>query len=166
MVGCCVFLRRFAAIKATTYVYFCLFFPLSSPPQTTAKCPPHTFHHGLTPSLISPPSRTPIFGWLMCPPIKRRPLWSWPHPPLSYFLSNISTAERTSSRHLPTSRRGHTPSPIPPPPSMTPKFGWLLCPRHAKMAIIKGPALARLSLFFDGSPLSNLSSPPAQEKQN
>ena len=104
-----------STIKATTYVYFCLFFPLSSPPQTTAKCPPHTFHHGLTPSLISPPSRTPIFGWLMCPPIKRRPLWSWPHPPLSYFLSNISTAERTSSRHLPTSRRGHTPSPITPP---------------------------------------------------
>ena len=81
------FLRRFAAIKATTYVYFCLFFPLSSPPQTTAKCPPHTFHHGLTPSLISPPSRTPIFGWLMCPPIKRRPpMVMAPSPSLLFFV--------------------------------------------------------------------------------
>jgi len=59
--------------KASWYFNFCLFLPLSSPPQTQPKQPPHTFRRGCAPSTMSPTPLEPTFGWLLCLLAKRRP---------------------------------------------------------------------------------------------
>jgi hypothetical protein len=141
--------------KATTYFYFCLFLPLSSPPQMTAKRPPHTFRRGRVPSPIFLPLTTPTFGWLLCFHIKRRPPTAMaPSPSLFIFIDLFRQPKR---RHGVPPTRSATVARPPRHPLHRP--GRLLldcCVSFQNGGHLQGQGTPLSPLFFDPS----LSSPP------
>jgi hypothetical protein len=95
-----VFIINWRPSKATMYFYFFYFLPLHSTPQTMGQRPPH----------VPPRSRllsnTPLtvattFGWLLCPPIKRRPSKA-KGPPISLFFCRLFRPPKQRAAVLPT----------------------------------------------------------------
>jgi hypothetical protein len=59
---------------------------------------PHTFRPGHVSSPTSPSLSTTTFGWLLCPPIERRPSKAKGLPIYLFFLLINSTPQTTGSR--------------------------------------------------------------------
>ncbi len=104
LVGCCVIFICRPPSKATTYFCSCFFLHRFAAPSKETT-PPHTFRPGRLSSSMPLPPSMPTFGWLMCPPIKRRPSKAKGPPILLFFLSiNIPPPNdgQPSSPHVPT----------------------------------------------------------------
>ncbi len=99
LVGCCVIFIRRQPSKATTY-FCCLFFLCRFATPSKETTPPHTFHPGSLSSSMPLPPSMPIFGWLLCPPIKRRPSKA-KGPPISLFFSSINIPPQTTGNRPP-----------------------------------------------------------------
>ncbi len=107
-----IFIRRRPS-KATTY-FRCRFFSSSIRRSKRRDNTPHTFHPGCLSSSIPLPPSMPNFGWLLCPPIKRRPSKA-KGPPISLFFSSINIPPQTTGNRPPqTFRPGLASSPTHP----------------------------------------------------
>ena len=62
---------------------------------------PHTFRPGRVSSLTPPSPLTTTFGWLLCPPIKRRPSKA-KGPPISLFFCRSIRPPKRRAAVLPT----------------------------------------------------------------
>jgi hypothetical protein len=62
---------------------------------------PHTFRPGHVSSPTPPSPSTTTFGWLLCPPIKRRPSKA-KGPPISLFFLSINSTPQTTGSRTPT----------------------------------------------------------------
>ena len=62
---------------------------------------PHTFRPGRVSSLTPPSPLTTTFGWLLCPPIKRRPSKA-KGPPISLFFRRLIRPPKRRAAVLPT----------------------------------------------------------------
>ena len=75
---------------------------------------PHTFRPGRVSSPTPPSLSTTTFGWLLCPPIKRRPSKAKGPPIYLFFLSINLTPQTTGSRPPHTFRPSIASSPTHP----------------------------------------------------
>ncbi len=88
-VGCCVLIsnRRPSTPRAQPIsLYFSSLASIRRPKQWDNN--PHTFRPGRVSSLTPPSPLTTTFGWLLCPPIKRRPS-NAKGPPISLFFGRL-----------------------------------------------------------------------------
>ena len=113
LVGCCVIFIRWRPSKATMY-FRCLFFSSSiRRSKRRDNTPPHVPPGRLSSSMPLPPSM-PTFGWLLCPPIKRRPSKA-KGPPISLFFLSINIPPQMPGNRPPhTFRPGLASSPMHP----------------------------------------------------
>ncbi len=95
----CVIFIRWRLSKATMYLHCCCFFRQFAAPREETT-PPHLFHPGCRSSLMPLPPSMPTFGWLLCPPIKRRPSKA-KGPPISLFSSPINIPPQTTGNRPP-----------------------------------------------------------------
>jgi hypothetical protein len=129
-------------------IFVVMFFlrQFAAPSEETT--PPHRFRPDCLSSSIPLPPSMPTFGWLLCPPIKRRPSKA-KGPPIYLFFSYINIPPQTTGNHPPhTFRPGLASSPTHPLTS-TPSSIWLLF-----ILIKQRPPKAKappLSLLFDAS---------------
>jgi hypothetical protein len=100
VVVCKIFNRRPSTPRAQPIsLFFSLLASIRRPKQWDNK--PHTFRPGRVSTLMPPSPLTTTFGWLLRPPIKRRPS-KVKGPPISLFFRRFIRSPKRRAAVLPT----------------------------------------------------------------
>ncbi len=145
------------------HIFVVIFFLhwFAAPSEETT--PPHKFCPGCLSSTIPLPPSMPTFGWLLCPPIKRRPSKA-KGPPFSLFFSSINIPPQTTGNRPPHTFRPSLASSPTHSLTSTSSSIWLL------FILIKWrPPKAKapsLSLLFDASYFASASEQTNDSERN
>lgn len=115
LVGCCIINQSSIGGRLRPrciFIFFIFCRSIRRPKQWDNV--PHTFRPGRVSSPTPPSPSTTTFGWLLCPPIKRRPSKAKGPPIYLFFLSINSTPQTTGSRPPHTFRPSIASSPTHP----------------------------------------------------